>query len=168
MRSAYNWYYVKSLLYGSSTRPTYPADPRFVFFIIAVAKASKPGSSTCPAFGTVYLIDLNQSGPNGIFIGIAGFPSGLTRRPDKSEQELWGLGIAYKLGAPEHGRGRAPRRCLAQPKSATGTRCSSFAPSGSALGSPVRASCPNACRLSTTNCHSCSCHRDETALTLAP
>jgi hypothetical protein len=34
--------------------------------------------------GTFQRIDLNQAGPNGIFIGIAGLPSGLTRRAERS------------------------------------------------------------------------------------
>ena len=49
-----------------------------VFFIIFVAKCSYAGMIDCTAFGMFHWMDLNQAGPIGIFIGIAGLPSGLT------------------------------------------------------------------------------------------
>jgi hypothetical protein len=57
---------------------------RIVCFIIVVAKASKPGTIDCMALGMFQRIERNQSGPKGIFIGIAGLPSGLTCRCDRS------------------------------------------------------------------------------------
>lgn len=58
------------------------ATPLFliVCFMSAVASDSNPGTIPCTAFGMFQLTLLNQSGPNGIFIGIPELPSGLTLR----------------------------------------------------------------------------------------
>ena len=49
-----------------------------VFSIMRVAKCSNPGTTLWTALGTFHAMSRNHLGPKGIFMGMAGLPSGET------------------------------------------------------------------------------------------
>ena len=57
-----------------------------VRLIRAVARDSNPGAIACTAFGMFQSMLRNHCGPNGIFIGMPGLPSGLTLSVERSRR----------------------------------------------------------------------------------